>query len=205
MTSRSARATVTAALLAAAGLLCAGCSLPASQATPAAPRTAGAPSASASARPSPKPSAVPSPPASRADAAMPFSPARLQAAASLADRFAAAWDSWSWTVPPSDWLSVLKPMAAAQLYPALAQAAGTPAVLAQRKAGRQSASAVVDSAQIRDLGPGSVTVTVTVQQTVYSSAGTSTSDASLAVTLVPSGTRDGWAVWDIEPASDGNS
>lgn len=136
---------------------------------------------------------------------MPFSPARVQAAASLADRFASAWDSWSWTVPPPDWLSVLKPMAAPQLYPALAQAAGTPAVLAQRKACRQSASAVVDSAQIRDLTTGSVTVTVTVQQTVFSSAGTSTSDASLAVTLVPSGTRDGWAVWDIEPAGDGNS
>lgn len=136
---------------------------------------------------------------------MPFSPARIQAAASLADRFASAWDSWSWTVPPPDWLAVLKPMAAAQLYPALAQAAGTPAVLAQRKAGRQSASAVVDSAQIADLTPGSVTVTVDVHQDIFSSGGTSQDNASFAVTLVPASTRDGWAVWDIEPAGTGNS
>jgi hypothetical protein len=136
---------------------------------------------------------------------MPFSPARIQAAASLADRFASDWDSWSWTVPPQDWLAVLRPMASAQLYPALAEAAGTPAVLARRKAGRQSASAVVDSAQITGLTPGSVTVTVDVHQDIFSSGGTGQDNASFAVTLVPAGTRDGWAVWDIEPAGAGNS
>jgi hypothetical protein len=134
---------------------------------------------------------------------MPFSPARLQAAASLADRFTSDWDSWSWTITPQDWLAVLKPMAAAGLYPALAQAAGTPAVLDWRKADRQSASAVAASAQIADLTPGSVTVTVDVHQDIFSSGGTSQDNASFAVTLVPAGS--GWLVWDIEPASAGNS
>jgi hypothetical protein len=203
MTSRAARTGRAAALLAAAGLACGGCSLLASPVTVTAPPAGGTPPASASARPSPATPGPPSPAAAPADTALPFSPARLQAAASLADRFTSAWDSWSWTIPPADWLAVLRPMAAPELYPALAQAAGTPAVLAQRKAGRQSASAVVSSAQVRDLTPGSVTVTVTVQQDIFSAAGTSQNDASFAVTLTPEGS--GWLVWDIEPAGAGNS
>ena len=105
---------------------------------------------------------------------LPFSLARLQAAAALAARFTAAWDSWSWRQPPAAWLAALKPMAAASLYPALAQAAGTPAVLAQRTAARQAATATVDLAAIRDLTPGSVTVTVSVRQIITSASGTST-------------------------------
>ena len=93
-------------------------------------------------------------------------------------------------------------MAAASLYPALAQAAGTPGVLAQRDRrppGRRPRPS--PRGQIRDLTPGSVTVTVTVRQVITSTSGTSQATASLAVTLTPRGT--GWAVWDIEPASAG--
>ena len=180
-----------AALMAVIGALCAGCSLlPRPAASGPAARPAASPSSS-------RPTSVP-PPAP----ALPFSPARLQAAVTLAARFAAAWDSWSWRQPPAAWLAALRPMAAAPLYPALAQAAGTPAVLAQRAATRQSATATVVSAAIRDLAPGSVTVTVTVAQVITSAAGTGKSTDSLAVTVIPAG--GGWAVWDIEPASAGN-
>ena len=92
---------------------------------------------------------------------LPFSAARLQAAASLAGRFTAAWDSWSWQQPPAAWLARLQPMAAASLEPALAQAAGDRGVLAQRAAARQVAVATVTGLAISDLTPGSVTVTVT--------------------------------------------
>ncbi len=134
---------------------------------------------------------------------LPFSLARLQAAVALAARFTAAWDSWSWRQPPAAWLATLKPMAAASLYPALAQAAGTPGVLAQRAAARQVATATVTSAAIRDLTPGSVTVTAGVRQLITSASGTSKTTASLAVTVVPA--AGSWSVWDIEPASAGNS
>ena len=134
---------------------------------------------------------------------LPFPPARLQAAASLAARFTAAWDSWSWQQPPADWLAALRPMAAASLYPALAQAAGDRGVLAQRTADRQVAVATVTGLAIRDLTPGSVTVTVTADQVITSSSGTSRTSAAWAVTLTPAGS--GWLVWDIEPASAGNS
>jgi hypothetical protein len=134
---------------------------------------------------------------------LPFSPARLQAAAGLASRFTAAWDSWSWRQSPAAWLAALRPMAAASLEPVLAQAAGTPGVLAQRTAGRQVAAATVTALAIRDLTPGSVTITVTIGQVITGSSGTSRSAASWAVTLTPAGA--GWSVWDIEPAAAGNS
>jgi hypothetical protein len=192
MTSRPAFAGCAAALLAAG--LC-GCSL-LSQPT-ASPAPASQP-AHATATASPRPAAAPP-----LAAILPFPPARLQAAASLAGRFTAAWDSWSWRQPPAVWLARLRPMAAGSLQAALAQAAGTPGVLAQRKAARQTAAATTRALQIRDLTPGSVTISVTVAQVITSRAGTSQATASFAVTLTPRGSS--WAVWDIEPASAGNN
>ena len=83
------------------------------------------------------------------------------------------------------------------------QAAGDRGVLAQRTAGRQTAIATVTGLAIRDLTPGSVTVTVTAAQVITGSSGTSRSFAGWAVTLTPEGS--GWSVWDIEPAAAGNS
>jgi hypothetical protein len=94
-------------------------------------------------------------------------------------------------------------MAAASLEPVLSQAAGTRGVLAQRAAARQTATATVTARAIRDLTPGSVTVTVTVAQVITSSSGTSQSSAAYAVTLTPA--DGGWLVWDIEPAAAGNT
>ena len=191
MTSRAARA---AALLSAAGLLCGGCSLLPQSAGPAAPGgTTVRPAATAT----PQPAAVP------LASLLPFPPARLQAAASLAGRFTAAWDSWSWQQPPAAWLAALQPMAAASLEPVLAQAAGDRSVLARRTAARQVAVATVTGLAITGLTPGSVTVTVTAAQVITGSNGTSRPSASWAVTLTPAGAD--WLVWDIEPADAGNS
>ncbi|HTQ90117.1 MAG TPA: hypothetical protein VMK84_11550 [Streptosporangiaceae bacterium] len=195
MTSHAARAGRAAALLAAAGLACGGCSL--------LPRTAASPPASTSARPAATASPPPAAAATSLASLLPFPPARLQAAASLAGRFTAAWDSWSWQQPPAAWLARLRPMTAASLEPALAQAAGDRGVLTQRTAARQTARATVTALQVRDLTPASVTVTVTAVQVITSSSGTSRSSAGWAVTLAPEGS--GWLVWDIEPAGAGNS
>jgi hypothetical protein len=150
------------------------------------------------------PPATPTPPGTSALAAiLPFSPARLQAATILAGRFTADWDSWSWRQPPAAWLARLLPMTAAELRPALAQAAATPGLLAQRDATRQGTTATPTAEQIRDLTPGSVTVAVTVRQVTTSTSGTTQATASFAVTLTPHGTS--WAIWDIEPATAGNT
>ena len=190
MTSRRIAACAVAAVLAAG---CAAC-------TSGQPRPAAGPSPAAG-----------SPPVTQAPAAgtpalaaiLPFSPARLQAAAVLAGRFTVRWDSWSWRQSPAAWLDRLLPLAASELRPALAQAAATPGILAQRHATRQTAAATVTGEQIRDLTPGSVTIAVTVRQVITSTSGTTQATAGFAVTLTPRGT--GWAVWDIEPATAGNS
>jgi hypothetical protein len=134
---------------------------------------------------------------------LPSPPARLQDAASLASRFTTAWDSWSWQQSPAAWLARLRPMAAAELYPALAQAAGDRGVLARRAAARQTAAATVTALAITGLTPASITVTATVTQVITGSSATSRTSAAYAVTLTPAGT--GWLVWDIEPADAGNS
>ena len=197
MTSRSARARRPAALLAAA-LACGGCSL--------LPRTAASPAAPGGTTTRPAATASPQPTAAAAGALaslLPFPPARLQAAASLAGRFTAAWDSWSWRQTPAAWLAALQPMATASLEPALAQAAGDRGVLAQRAAARQVAVATVTALAIRDLTPGSVTVTATVTQVITGSSGTSQATVGWAVTLTAEGS--GWLVQDIEPADAGNT
>jgi len=191
MTDHTVRAVRTAGLLAAACVLCAGCSLlpsPAPARHPAHPAAPAGPLAAAS----PGLAAI-----------LPFSPSRLQAAAALAARFAGAYGTWSWRQSPAAWLAGLRPMAGSGLYAALAQAADIPGVLAQRDHARQAAAGTATAVQIRDLTTGSVTVTVTVRQVITSTTGTSQAVSSFAVTLTPAGS--GWAVWDIEPASAGNS
>ena len=195
MTDRTTRPIRAAVLLGAACMLCAGCSLLPSR--PASPAPARHP-AHATAPASPPGAASPG-----LAAILPFSPSRLQAAAALAARFAAAYNTWSWQQPPAAWLAGLHPMASSGLYAALAWAAGTPGVLAQRDRARQAAAGTATAAQIRDLTPGSVTVTVTVRQAITAASGTSHAVSSLAVTLTPHGSS--WTVWDIEPASAGNT
>lgn len=197
MTDHTARTLRAAGLLAAACLLCAGCSLLQPRTASPAPARHPAP---AHATPA---ASLPQTPAPGLTAILPVSPARLQAAAALAGRFAAAYDTWSWRQPPAAWLAGLRPMTTTGLYAALAQAAGIPGVLAQRDATRQVAAGAATTAQIRDLTPSSVTITVTVRQVITSTSGTTRVVTSFAVTLTPD--RTSWAVWDIEPATAGNS
>jgi hypothetical protein len=190
MTGRRVTACVMAVILAA------GCAACTSRQPPQPPR----PPDSASSPPA-TPTATAGAPA--LTVILPFSPARLHAAVALAGRFTASWDSWSWRQSPAAWLARLQPMTASELRPALAHAADTPGLIAQRHATRQAATAATAAAEIRDLTPGSVTVAVTVRQVITSSNGTSQTAASFAVTLTPDGSS--WAVWDIEPAGAGNS
>ena len=196
MTDHTARAIRAAGLLAAACAACAGCSLlPSPAASPAPARHPAHATA---------PASPPAPASPGLAAILPFSPSRLQAAAALADRFAAAYTTWSWRQPPAAWLAALRPMASSGLYAALAQAATIPGVLAQRDHARQAAAGTAAAARIRDLTTGSVTVTVTVRQVITATSGTSQAVSSFAVTLTPR-QGGGWTVYDIEPASAGNS
>jgi len=136
-------------------------------------------------------------------ALLPASPAWIEAAAGLAARFAATYTTWSYDQPPAAWLARLRPITATQLYPALAQAAWTPGILAQRDHGHQAAAGTVTGERIRDLTSGSVIITVQVRQVITSASGHSEVPDDLAVTVVRAG--GGQAVWDVEPAADGNT
>jgi hypothetical protein len=133
----------------------------------------------------------------------PASPAWIEAAAGLAARFAAAYATWSYHQPPAAWLARLRPITASQLYPALAQAAWTRGILAQRDHARQAAARTVTGEQVRDLTPGSVIITVQVRQVITSPGRRSEVADDLAVTVVRAG--GGQAVWDVEPAAAGNT
>jgi hypothetical protein len=197
MTDHTAPAIRAAGLLAAACAACAGCSLLQSRAAGPAPARHPAP-AHATAPASPPAAASPG-----LAAILPFSPSRLQAAAALAARLAGAYGTWSWRQPPAAWLAGLRPMASSGLYAALARAADIPGVLAQRDQARQAAAGTATAVQIRDLTTGSVTFTVAVRQVITSTSGRSQTVSSFAVTLTPQ--TAGWAVYDIEPASAGNT
>ena len=136
-------------------------------------------------------------------ALLPDSPAWIEAAAGLAARFAAAYTTWSWTQPPAAWLARLRPVTTSQLYPALVQAAWTPGILAQRHHGHLAAAGTVTGERIRDLTPGSVIITLRVRQVITSPAGPSNVTDDLTVTVIQAG--GGQAVWDVEPAADGNT
>jgi hypothetical protein len=130
-------------------------------------------------------------------------PPATAAAPGLAARFASAYTTWSWTQPPAAWLARLRPITTSQLYPALAQAAWTPGILAQRHHSHLAATGTVTGKQIRDLTPRSVIITVRVRQIITSPAGRSEVPDDLAVTVIQA--DGGQAVWDVEPAADGNT
>ena len=128
---------------------------------------------------------------------------RIEAAAGLAARFAAAYTTWSYDQPPAAWLARLRPITASQLYPALAQAAWTPGILAQRDHGRQAAAGTVTGERIRGLTPGSLIITVQVRQVITTASGRSEVADDLAVTVIRAGGAQ--AVWDAGPAAAGNT
>jgi hypothetical protein len=130
---------------------------------------------------------------------LPVSPPGLQAAAALAARFAAAYDTRRPGEPPGAWLARLTPMATSQLAAALARTAATPALWPPG----QATAAQAGAEQIRDLTPASVIFTVQVRESVTTSAGRAAATDDLAVTVIRDGS--GWAVYDIEPAAAGNA
>jgi hypothetical protein len=196
VTDHGARVRAAAVATAVAGLALTGCTV----LQPAPPHHA-AVSRPASAHTSPAAGPAPVTPG-QAAGLLPFTAAQLAAAATVTSRFAAAYSTWSWQQAPAAWLATLPPVTS-QLGGALAQAAATPGILAQRTQAHQAATATTGGEQIRDLTPGSVTLTLTVRQVITSTSGTTISGTSLALTLTPAG--GGWQVFDVEPASAGNT
>lgn len=131
-------------------------------------------------------------------ALLPISPAQLHDASALAARFTTAYATHPPGQSPAAWLARLRPMATSQLAAALARTAATPGLWQHPwpAAGR------VAGEQIRDLTPGSVLFTLRLCPAT-GTAGCGTLAAGYAVTLTRQ--PSGWAVYDIEPTTAGNT
>jgi hypothetical protein len=106
--------------------------------------------------------------------------------------------------PPAAYLARLRPPAATQLYPTLAQAADTAGIPGVRDRGHQAAAGTVTGERIRDLTPGSVIITVQARQvTTGAGGGCSEVPDDLATTVVRA--SGGHAAWDAEPAAGGHT
>jgi hypothetical protein len=168
------------ASLAALALGCAACTLPQPATPPSRPQSP-PPALRAPALAAPRDIA----------ALLPVSLTGLQAAATLAARFAAEYGTSRPGESPRTWLARLRPLMTAQLAATLTRAAIWQA--------RHPATGQVISEQARDLTTQAAVFTVRIRQ--HSPAATGTLGYAVTVIRRPGG----WAVYDIEPASAGNA
>ena len=167
-------------------------------------RTAGTAPARSTA-PTASESPVPTPAGSAPDIYqwLPFSQSDLAKAASVAEAFGAAYDTFSYRESTSSYLASLRGLTTSELSATLARAYGTPGVASQRTQQKQVSSARTAINSIRTFGSGTLTFVVTIAQTVRTKQGKSQNNGQYAITLTGSG--QSWQVNDIELASAGNT
>ena len=134
---------------------------------------------------------------------LPFSQADLAKAASVAEAFGAAYDTFSYREGTSSYVTSLRGLATSELSATLARAYGTPGVASQRTRQQQVSSARTVINSIRTFSSGSLTFVVTIVQTMHTKQGKSQNDGHYAITLIGSG--QSWLVNDVELASAGNT
>ncbi len=134
---------------------------------------------------------------------LPFSQADLAKAASVAEAFGAAYDTFSYQEGTSSYVASLRGLATSELSATLARAYGTPGLASQRTRQHQVSSARTVINSIRTFSSGSLTFVVTIVQTMHTKQGKSQNDGHYAITLIGSG--QSWLVNDVELASAGNT
>ena len=171
---------------------------------PGARRTAAAPPARSTA-PAASGSPVPAPAGSAPDIYqwLPFSQSDLAKAASVAEAFGTAYDTFSYRESTSSYLASLRGLTTSELSATLARAYGTPGAASQRTQQKQVSSARTAINSIRTFGSGGLTFVVTIVQTIRTKQGKSQNNGQYAITLTGSG--HSWLVNDVELASAGNT
>jgi hypothetical protein len=177
---------------------------PAPSATgPAAPAVT--PAGTPSALPPAQPSAVPAPsPSSSANIYqwLPFTQSDLASAAAVVTKFAAYFDTFSYTDSPNAYTARMAGLVTSQLAATLQADYSTYGVAKQRTQQKEVSSATATINQLRSFGPSSMTFVVTIDQKT-NLAGQSPASQQWAVTVARSGTS--WQASGIQPASAGNS
>jgi len=134
---------------------------------------------------------------------LPFTPAGLAAAASVAVRFGDAYGTFSYTQDAAAYIRPLHTLSSPVLAQQIKAAYALPGVATARISGKQVSVGTATIASIRAFGPNSLTFVVQVTQLLTELAGRKLVTTLYAVTLTGSGAS--WLVTDIELASAGNS
>jgi hypothetical protein len=134
---------------------------------------------------------------------LPFSQQALAQAAAVSTKVTQDYNTFSYTESAAGYVAAMNGLITSQLSQTLKNGYSTLGVAQIRTSQKQISvgTAAIDS--IRTFGNGSITFVVTGTQKLSSTKGTSTNNNQYAVTVTGQGTS--WQVYDIEPASAGNT
>jgi hypothetical protein len=172
-------------------------STPAAAAKPSASPTPAAPATT------PPPVAVSTPSSVNIYSWLPFTQAELTDAAGVVSSFCSAYDTYRYTDSTSEYVGRMNGLVTASMAGLLRAGYQTPGVATQRVQQRQvsAGSGTIDS--ISAFGSSSITFTVTIDQKLVSTQGSTTNSGQFAITVQSVGST--WQVNDIEQAGAGNS
>jgi len=183
------------------------------QGTPAAQTAAhraGSPAATPASQPPHSPAAAPSPAAGQPTASnvdifrlLPFSRAALGRAVAVAQRFAAAYGTYSYQESAGRYAATMRGLASPELTASLARSYATPGVAQIRTRQQQVSAGQGTVTALRAFGPSSITFLATVVQRITENQGHSQQSGRYAITV--SNVTGRWQVSDIQLASAGNS
>ena len=134
---------------------------------------------------------------------LPFTQQGLAAAAAVTVKFAADYNTYSYTESPAAYVATMNGLITGQLATTLRGLYSTPGVAKVRTDQKQvsTGTAVIDS--LRAFGPSSITFIVTAGQHLVTSRATTNGSTQYAVTVTGSGTS--WQVNDIQFSNVGQS
>jgi hypothetical protein len=171
----------------------------ASPSTPA--QAAGSPSAgSPSAAPAPQPSASGT---VNIYQWLPFSQQSLGQAAAVAVQVTKDYNTFTYTENVNAYLAPMNGLITSQLSQTLKNGYTTLGVAQARTSQKQVSSGGATISSIRTFSSGSITFVVNGTQKLTSTQGTTSNNTQYAVTVTGQG--NSWQVYDIEPASAGNT
>ena len=134
---------------------------------------------------------------------LPFTQQDLASAASVAVKFAVAYNTFTYTESAAAYVQAMSSLITGQLAVTLQSAYQTPGVAQLRTSQHQVSTGTAQISALRAFGSASMTFTVTAGQRLVTSKGASSGSTQYAVTLTGSGAS--WQVSDIELASAGNT
>jgi hypothetical protein len=134
---------------------------------------------------------------------LPFTQQDLANAASVAVKFAVAYNTFTYTESAAAYVKAMGSLVTGQLAVTLQSAYQIPGVAQLRTSQHQVSTGTAQISSLRAFGPASMTFTVTAGQRLITSLGASNGSTQYAVTLTGSGAS--WQVSDIELASAGNT